>query len=261
MKKLILIILFTSCLANIKAQPIFEHSYTASVSMTQLSNSGYKYYFMDYLKLQCDLYNIDHSSWKTIPISIPFGMYLSTIKYVSDNLFNNDNKVELAYTYYSYDTSLFRYTYYTRVINEDGAELILIPGCQYIDIKNTSSSGTKMLAYIYDYSQIPTTITTMVYSLPGTLPGGLAPEEINNTKYPYPNPARNAFKIPYELPKDLFDADVQILDQNGTTIRIYKVDKRFRELEIQCADFPVGAILYRIVSGNRLLGSGQIIHE
>ena len=144
MKKIILLLVLFSLLATARAQIVLEKTYPASTGLTELAISGYKYFLMDAVNNQCRLYNMDHSVWKTINLSVPAGMYLYDVRYVSETLFNSDNKVELAYIYYSYDTTLLYYTYYTRVINENGAELLSIPGCSYLEVKTPGSFGTRM---------------------------------------------------------------------------------------------------------------------
>ncbi len=79
MKKLFLIIssLFVSLLIN--AQVTLENTYNTSATITRLENSGYKYYAMDVAASQCRLYNMNHSIYKTINLSVPGGQYLYDI--------------------------------------------------------------------------------------------------------------------------------------------------------------------------------------
>jgi hypothetical protein len=262
MKKSFLLIVFITLITISYAQITLEQTYPASATLTELGVSGYKYYLMDVTNNQCRLYNTDHSLWKTIALTIPGGMYLYNIQYVSDTLFNKDNKVELAYTYYSYDTALYYYTYYTRVIDEDGIELLAVPGCSYIDVVNTSTNGTKMLAYVYDYSIILYTLNTLVYSLPGHLPpGGINPGGDDYLKKAYPNPASSRVKIPYQLPQGINDAQVLLMNVSGQILKSYKVDRTFNELIIQTTDLPQGIYLYQLKTDQGILGSGKLIHD
>ena len=151
MKKTIWLFLFIALIATARGQITLENTYNASTNITELATSGFKYYLMDVENNQCRLYNNNHSLWKTINLTVPAGMYLYDIKLVSETLFNSDNMVELAYIYYSYDSTLLYYTYYTKVINENGQELLSIPGCSYLEVKSAGNAGTKMLAYVYDY--------------------------------------------------------------------------------------------------------------
>jgi len=262
MKKPILLLAFLLMMTISNAQITLEHNYPASATLTDLGLSGYKYYLVDVANNQCLIYNTDHSLWKTIALTIPDSMYLYNIQYVTDTLFNKDSKVELAYTYYSYDTALFYYTYNTRVIDEDGIELLAIPGCNFIDVIASGSGATKMLAYVYDYSLILYTVNTLVYSLPGSLPpGGIRTEGEGFLRNAYPNPAGSMVSIPYQLPDGINSAQILLINGSGQVLRSYKVDRTFHDLIIPTGDLPKGVILYQLKSDKGIIGSGRFIHD
>jgi hypothetical protein len=262
MKKAMLLFVLMTIIVASRAQIYLEKTYPASAGLTNLAFSGYKYFLMDVTNKRCVVYNMDHSTWKTINLSVPSGMYLYDIKYVSETLFNTDSKVELAYIYYSYDTTLLYYTYYTKVINENGLELLSIPGCSYLEVMSPGTYGTKMLAYVYDYSIILWTLNTLVYSLPGNLPMGAIPVEgEDNPKKPYPNPARSMVTIPYQLPDGVNTAEIRLLNASGQVMKRYTVDRTFQELVIQTADLPKGAYVYQVKTDHGILASGKLIHE
>jgi len=262
MKKTILLIVFLTLLKVSYSQITLEHTYPASATLTELSVSGYKYYLMDVPNHQCRLYNTDHSLWKTISLTVPDGMYLYNVQYVSDTLFNKDNKVELAYTYYSYDTTLLYYTYYTSVIDEDGIELLAIPGCSYVNVINTSTNGTKMFAYVYDYSIILYTVNTLVFSLPGHLPpGGISTPGEGFLKNAFPNPASSAVTIPYQLPQGVNDAQILLINGSGHVVKSYRVDRTFHELIIPTGELPKGVYLYQLKTDKGIISSAKLIHD
>jgi hypothetical protein len=245
-----------------KAQIYLEKNYNASTGLTQLANSGYKYYLMDVVNNQCRLYNMDHSLWKTINLTVPAGLILYDIRYVSETLFNSDSKVELAYIYYSYDTALLYYTYYTKIINEDGLELLSIPGCSYLEVKAPGTYGTKMLAYVYDYSIVVWTLNTLVYSLPGNLPTGeYSIEGDASQKRPYPNPASAMVTIPYQLPDGINTGEILLMNGSGTIMKAFRVDRTFNELLIQTADLPKGVYIYQIKTNQGIISTGKIMHD
>ncbi|MEI7980244.1 MAG: T9SS type A sorting domain-containing protein [Bacteroidota bacterium] len=262
MKKPILFIVLTMIMGSASAQISLEKAYTSSTALTELSISGYKYFLMDVVNNKCQLYNMDHSLWKTINIAVPTGMYLYDIRYVSESLFNSDSKVELAYTYYSYDTTLLYYTYYTRVINQDGAELLSIPGCAYVEVEVPGTYGTKMLAYVYDYSIINWTLNTLVYSLPGSLPLGALPVEgSRDIKKPFPNPASSVVTIPYELPSGVNEAELRLVSGAGRVMKRFRIDGTFHELLIHTADLPKGVYMYQLKTDQGVISSGKLIHD
>ncbi|MEI6433758.1 MAG: T9SS type A sorting domain-containing protein [Bacteroidota bacterium] len=262
MKRIILLSAMLILMMTSMSQIMLEHTYPASASLTELSLSGYKYYLMDATNNQCKLYNLDHSLWKTIPLSVPSNMYLYDIKYVSETLFNTDSKVELAYTYYSYDTIYYYYTYYSKVINESGFEILSMPGAGYLDLKSTSSNGTKFFAYIYNYSVLPSTVNTQVYSLPGSLPtGGIATEPVISNRFPFPNPAKASVTIPYSLPDGVNTAQVLLLNSSGKPVKTYTVDRAFDSVLVQTEDLPRGIYIYQVKAGSEIISAGRVIHE
>jgi hypothetical protein len=249
-------------MVNSRAQINLEKTYPASADLTQLSVSGYKYFLMDVTNNQCLLYNMDHSEWKAIKLSVPAGMYLYDIRYVSETLFNTDNKVELAYTYYSYDTTMLYYTYYTMVVNEDGLELLYLPGCSYVQVKASGTNGTKLLGYVYDYSILLWTMNTVVYSLPGNMPNGVIPLEGDTyLNRPFPNPSNGMVTIPYHLPDGIGSAEIRIINGSGQVVKSYRVDRTFNNLQIQTADLPKGGYIYQLKINEMVISSGKLIHD
>jgi hypothetical protein len=215
---------------------------------------------MDVGNNECKVYNIDHSLWKTIALDVPSGMYLYDIRYVSERLFKNDNNLELAYIYYVYDTSLYYYTYYTRVIDETGLELLYIPGCAYVDVRSAGADGFKLLAYVYDYSIVNWTVNTQVYSLPGSMPvSGLETEGHSGLQRPYPNPAGETITIPYELPAGVKSAVINLLNGTGQAVRTYRVDRNFQDLLVNTGELSPGVYFYQVTTGNTVLNSGKIM--
>jgi hypothetical protein len=262
MKKILILTLFLALSLISRAQITLEYNYPASTGLTNLALSGYKYFLMDVVNNQCRIYNLDHSAWKTINLSVPAGMYLYDVRLVSETLFNGDSKVELAYIYYSYDTTLLYTTYYTRIIDENGLELLSIPGCAYLEVKSTGNTGTKMLAYVYDYSIILWTLNTHVYSLPGDLPiGGMTQGGTQMEDRPFPNPAGSSVTIPYHLPGTDTAGDIQLFDQSGRLLKQYRVDRTFSDLTIRLDELPAGAYFYRVTTGHGVINSGKIIHD
>jgi hypothetical protein len=261
LKKIFLLLTFLFLFTGSRAQLSMENIYSSSAGLTKLALSGYKYFVMDVANSQCRIYNMNHSLWKTINLPIPAGMYLSDIKYVSETLFNLDSKVELAYIYYSYDTTYYYYTYGTRVLTEDGVELLNIPGGGYVDARNTDVNGTKFMVYVYDYSVSPYTVFTRVYALPGQLITSDGSEiQADGGNLPaYPNPARSVVTIPYTLPEGMNEAELIITDTRGTVIRSFLVDRTFSDLSVDISGFPRGVYFYRLLGDTANRSSGKFI--
>jgi len=246
----LLVLLFMFGFAH--SQITFEHSYDYSGDYTKLANSGYKIFLMDVVNSKCLIYNTNHTLWKTINLSVPANNYLYDIKYVSENLFTTDNSLALAYIYYSYNATNDYYTYTARIIKENGTELLSIPGCQLLYVVDLGDLGTKMEAYVFDYSQLYYTVKTRYYTLPGNLVYGVQdqPAKDFSSLKAFPNPAGNFTKVPYTLPEGEFEGTLTITDLQGKTVQTYTVDRNFDHIIIQTGELPRGAYLYYLQSGS-----------
>lgn len=252
MKKIAFIItLLVAYASGASAQINLEHTYTGvSAAYIHLPDAGYKYYVMDVANKQCRLYNNDHSLWKIINLSIPDNYYLCDIQYVTENLFNTDNLVELLYVSCNYNTSLAYYTYDTRIVNENGTILYSMPGAGYSCIY-PGENGSKLLIWVYDFSVFPETVNTLVYSIPGKVFTSVA-AGIDNSKNSlpgaYPNPAYGEVIIPFELPANVKQAELKIFTINGTLVKAYTIDHTFNSVKVKTGELSAGIYLYRIDS-------------
>lgn len=249
-------------MSTLRAQITLENNYPGSATSVELSLSGYRYYLMDTYSNSCKIYHTDHSLWKSIPLSIPSGMYLYDIQLVSETLFNSDSKTELAYIYYSYDTTFYYYTYYMKVVNEEGTELLSVPGCGYVNLKSTGGSGSKMMCYVYNYSIYPSTVNTLVYSLPGQIPTGNAgPASAATQERAYPNPSSHMVYIPVKATTQPGNTIVRIAGTDGKGLREYPVNDGSPFLSVDVSGYPKGMYGYQVLRGAVLLSSGKFIRE
>ena len=110
------------------AQFALEKTYDFSLTASKINETEYKYYLMDVAKSECRIYNLDHSLWKTISISLPADYYLYDIKFVTQKLFNTDSNIELWYSAYNWvpvgNDGYYRYI--SKVIDEKGNALATI---------------------------------------------------------------------------------------------------------------------------------------
>jgi len=253
MKQIAFILVFITVAATtLKSQVTLEHTYTAvSAAYVNLPVAGYKYYVMDVPNSQCKLYNNDHSLWKTINLSIPANYYLCDIQFVSENLFNTDNSIELLYVSCIYNSSLAYYTYDTRIANESGTILLSVPGGGY-SLIYPAQTGSKLLVWEYDFSVYPEKVNTKVYSIPGQTETGLNDSQAVSQfslRYAYPNPTSNTVTIPYNLPLNVTKAELNIYDVNGNLVKSFLIDHTFDNLMIQTNDLADGIYFYRIEAG------------
>jgi len=261
MKKTIVASLFFLMTYNFaSAQINLETDYEHSGAYIQLANSGYKFYVMDVSLNQCRIYNTDHSLWKTIDLTVPSGHYLYDIRYVSENLFTNDNSVSLIYIYYFYDEVYQYYTYTLKILNEDGSQLKTVEGAQYAYVNDVGEEGTKLTVYAYDYSFFPYSILTIIYDLPGELlssDGG--PENQLNTRNAFPNPSTDYSIIPYELPQGIREGEIQLMNIKGKLIHTFRIDHQFDNIQINTSQYPHGTYIYQISAGEYTSGAKKLI--
>jgi len=253
MKQLSLILALFFAVIHSQAQITHEHTYTGvSAAYIHLPVAGYKYYVMDVANSQCRLYNNDHSLWKTINLSIPANYYLCDIQYVTENLFNTDNSIEMLYVSYNYNTALAYYTYDTRIANESGTILLSVPGGGYSYIY-PAQYGSKLFIWEYNYAVSPLTVNTMVFSIPGQTTAGINDEPIDKQvllSKAFPNPTANTVTIPYSLPAYVNKAELKLYNVSGNMVKSYSIDHTFDNLMVQTSDLPAGMYLYRIESGS-----------
>jgi hypothetical protein len=236
------------------AQVTLQKTYDYSASIVKLETQGYKYYLMDVPNSQCRIYNMDHSIFKTINCAVPGGYYLSDIKYISESLFNSDSKIELAYTYYQYveTTSSYYYNYGSKIINENGSNILTVDGAQYLYAIKTGETSYQFFAYCFDYSVYPEKVWTNIYSLPGTLVattnflGGQSAVSMNV----YPNPATDIIKLDYELPTNVKSANLNVVDASGRAVKNYQIDRHSDYLALSIGELSSGVYHYYIEYDN-----------
>jgi len=243
------------------AQITQDASYAYSGTFTQLAVSGDKFYVMDVTNSQCRIYNTNHSLWKTINLEIPSGQYLYDIQYISENLFTSNNDLSLIYTYYLYDEVNQFYTYTTKVIKEDGSLLLNLPGCQYYFVTTLQDGSTKLVTYSYDYSVWPSTITTAVYSLPGTLLSQhelASPVHANNLAA-FPNPASDHVNLVLSEAVSSSDALLQMHNSTGQLVLQKPLQAGQKQFQLHVGQYPKGIYLYEVKDGNRATVAQKLI--
>jgi len=228
------------------AQPVFEHTFSESAGYTNLENLGEVYYSMDVANKKCLIYDMNHTLLKSIALPIPNGYYLSDIQHVSENLFNLDNLIELVYIYSKYITESYYYTFETRLINENGVDLVSLPsGSGYTSVIEMQTAK-KFLVYEYDYSAIPYMTKTHVYSLPEASTKSVSYSLTSLQGNAYPNPADNQINIPVTLPEGIQSGFLEILDMNGRKVMSYPVSTSDGNVVLPVRQLLSGTYLYQV---------------
>jgi hypothetical protein len=244
-----LLLSFSMAFGQITLEQTYDHSGT----YTSLAISGDKFFIMDVGASQCRIYNIDHTLWKTIDLAVPADHYLYDVRYVSENLFTDDNSLCLFYVYYHYDEVGQYYTYTARIMKENGTELLTIPGCSYNYVVTLTDGTTKMITYSYDYSVFPYTIQTRVYDLPGHLTSFAVSENagVMNMMNAFPNPTNSYTTIPYQMTGSETKGEIFISDAEGRVVRTIPVSCQSTEVTIETSQFQRGIYFYQLQTANQ----------
>lgn len=263
MKKLFLYIFFLVFSLSTQAVIIPEKTYNYICSSTMINETDYKLFAMDMTLNKCRIYNTDHSVYKTISLSIPSGMYLYDVRFVTENLFDLDAGIELLYVYYEYvSTGDGYYDYYTKVINEDGTEILSVDGGLYSYMYRINATDYRLFIYSYDYSSWPYDMTTNIYELPG-YPYLLKSDEVEYKSASigdaYPNPASQFVTVDYALPQGVSEANLMIYNVGGALVKDYRVDRAFNSLRLDAGQLLPGTYLYYIESNGEKSNSKQLI--
>ena len=235
------------------AQPEFEHQHTYSASICRLEKSGDKYFAMDNINNRCLLYNMDHTEFRTVSLTLPQDYYMYNIQHVSQHTFNQDDLIELAYTCSKYNLleSSYYYSYETRIISENGTEILKIPGAGHTEVFETENEGRKLLVYIYDFSVLPATTQTRVYSLPdGPLKSGPV-QSRRGLENPYPNPSGGIVNIPVKLPPGVEEGELVFYNLYGQEVYRQAV-KQEEDLIIMPGGMLIpGIYVYKMQNGEQ----------
>lgn len=261
--KLSLSLLLTTNL--IFAQITLENTYSGNIIVVNLSNSGYKYWFVDPNNSQIKLYNLNHSLWKTINVPSISGYSISSVGLISETLFNtNPNDVEY-YVLYSATTSTPTLNNYKfRIVDEYGSIILdntytsiynISPAVRFVGGNNFKLSLMILLPSIQ--------YTTEIYSLPGTYPLQYVKNNTleNNEIIPYPNPTEKIIHIPINLDHNDKIAHLYILDLNGKVLDSYKVDGTFNDFIFDTSNYPNGIYLYEIESNGKIISRNKFVIE
>ncbi|OJW78504.1 MAG: hypothetical protein BGO69_00525 [Bacteroidetes bacterium 46-16] len=251
MKQLFILLCFVLSAVITEAQIVLEHTFDSmnNARMINLSAAGYKYAATrySYLDHKVNIYNLDHSLYRSIPLPSYPNYSFNNASYISDRLFNNDDSIEFLAFYYC---ASINFPDFMIVINESGHVLDSIPGHGSIVYKD-SAGRYKMFVY-----NDPNSVS--LYGLPGTLPcvptcGFIV--NVNNLQEegpalspPVPNPAGDETTINYKLPLSEPMGVIMLYDMQGRLLKKFPVKEREHYIRIKTADFAPGNYYYRLIT-------------
>lgn len=195
----------------INAQITLENEYSFRVQAFDVEDGEYFYAGADGNTIR--IYDEDHNLYKTVNLSPDQGFEVGGVSLLSRKLFNTDEDLELAVTYTKTDTSGTEY--YAEILNENGNSIKRINNAFGMFAYNTNS-GSKLMASLWINNGGAIEITSAVYSLPGTLTGGMiAPEPAPERGFTaYPNPTDGILRI-----EPVDDRPIRIFNSAGKEIK------------------------------------------
>ena len=230
MKKLLL---FAVLLANYcKAQISLDQSFpTSKIQAIVLTSSGDKIAVRDIDAYQIRLYNPDYSLWKTINVPTYSDYRFLNHFYISDNLFNSDNNIEVVATYYKYDASTAPYYFYKSLIVDESGTVVY-------DLGVAASVSVHYINGVYKlFASETISGNNRIFSLPGTIPCGKCgslglakPSGSSETLLTIPNPNNGIFKI---------DGNGEMLITDVTGKKIYS-NADYNSSVIDITQYPAG---------------------
>lgn len=193
------------------AQITLENEYSFSVQAFDVDDGEYFYAGTDGNTVR--IYDEDHNLYKTVNLSPDPGYDAQQLALLSRKLFNTDENLEFAVTYRKTDTSGTEY--YAEILNENGNSIKRIDHGYWFNAYNTNN-GSKLIAGLWMSSGSTIEQTNAVYSLPGTLTGGMiAPEPATERGFTaYPNPTDGILRI-----EPVDDRPIRIFNSAGKEIK------------------------------------------
>lgn len=171
LKSLLLLIALASFQISGLAQVAFEGSKVKNMASFKLDNGEVKYASYQKADFTLELYNADHSLWKSVSLHIPRHQYFDQLNSISLNVFNTDDNLELAYTCVEYlsnnETEVttnhvdIRPTLF--IINEEGSLILEAENSNHMEV--VDNNGTRKL-WVYKRGGQDQKEKVDIYSLP-----------------------------------------------------------------------------------------------
>jgi hypothetical protein len=233
-KSLLALALLASTAAS--AQITLEKKYPIAVEPFKLANGALKFIGVVEAANQIRIYNADHSLLRQVTVPVAAGERVNYVEYGSDRLFNTNASLEFV-VYLNTQSSNT-----TRVMDESGATLLTVDSCSYVTVHNTAV-GAKMITYS---ESVTSGSYSKVYGLGGTYtPLKTAGAKSDAVGQPYPNPATESLRLPYELKVGQV-ATLTVSTATGQTVKTYQVDNTFDHLVLNARELRAGVYLYRL---------------
>lgn len=141
---------------------VLENTYNyGNLKRIKLENSGEKYYLLDKTNKVVNIYNPNHSLWKTVSLPKPTNATYTDIDFISETKINPDALIEIGYSIS--ETANKSTSYSSKILNENNVVLLDVPTSRKLILNSIDGLADKLVAEIpIDYSNY----STNIYSLP-----------------------------------------------------------------------------------------------
>ena len=276
--RILKIILTFICLAKIipvAGQITLEHEYYNRKLLyhIKLESSGDKYASVKPNQDLIQIYNTDHSLFKTINIPPQPQKTFYDVAFITEKLFNLDT-TDIEYLITGFDSTG---EYFTSIYNEFGNLLfhrdsvfpldflgvvgLLIPSTPIFNID--SSAVMILMTYVNINNDF------YVYRLPGKIESDCCDDfatNIYNQDLPhrfvfntFPNPSKGKTILQYELPEGIKKAELIIYSLNGIEIKRYQITNAFKSFELDNSDLSSGTYFYQLLLANSNFGTKKML--
>lgn len=290
MKKFYLILLIAACsltaFSQLTKEKAFNDEATINIFTINLENSGKKILLVnriDSIHYEFVFYNPDYSSFKTVSINLNpmfiinnFNSPSLTLHYVAENVFDQDNDIDLLCQLTYYDEVDEEYAQVV-VFNENGATLF------ESDVENSNAwvfssaagsssirsslantgDGVKMVLDVYYFET--NTYSFDVYDLPGTLPSGEQElsipqgEQGDNLLRIYPVPANEYLIMDYRLSDNQQNGEIEFIDQQGRSVHKIDIGGQNGSVRMPVSRFKNGVYSYKLNTRRGIPRTGKVI--
>jgi hypothetical protein len=267
----VILAFFALCTVKSLSQFTLEHVYDNASTMNycgnvsqllfvKLESSGERFIKINRCQKLLSVYDINHQLLKNVSLAaVPLGFnnnLTGDFIYISEHLFNLDNKMEFMFT--STDTQT------TVVYNEDNAVLFSEPGLplvrinllqQQYPIYNTSTGTKLIISYANGDAK--------VFALSGTLTVSMVKENsvewTSESLVVSPNPSSDKARLEYQLPEDLTDGEIILFDSQSVEKKRFHVDGTFNSVILDHSELTPGVYFYQLYSLGKKIGTRKSI--
>ena len=245
--KTLLISIFISIQLFAFSQITLDATYEGSAGFSQIKENAFRFYNYDTTNRQCVIYDDQHQQLNAIDLGLTDSQYLSSINYVSENLFDLDENLELLFTFSEWvlvDTTWYLY-YQSKVINENGDLLVNLPGAQYNSVTNTNS-GSELLSWVYDYALSSYPIETLVYHIPGNY-SDVENKSADEQMAAWPNPCTQQIYLPVSENSN----SIRIFNEQGLLVDEVNSSSTQTPVKYSVNHLSAGLYFYQSISDNK----------